>query len=139
MDCETPMAGERTAADLSSALHMCGNTERAKEMEGLANKLRRRAILASGEDESLVPAVNSLYESVWEQLIATKPPPMLTAYRIKRVKPIIWRDTHFWWDMLDRHGLRETALVDLPDTEREHAIGNFWGVMCETWMGAKGK
>jgi hypothetical protein len=58
---------------------------------------------------------------------------MMTARRIEKVKTALATDDHFWWDMLDRHGLRNTALCALEPEVREHAVGNFWGQLCTAW------
>jgi len=71
-------------------------------------------------------------ERVWKSLVETKPkPPMATKKRISLVKEIIWDSEDFWWDMLDRHGLGKTLLEDLENDIRIHAIGNFWGQVCQ--------
>ena len=80
------------------------------------------------------PAGSALRERVWGQLVETRPrPPMMTARRIEKVKATLTTDDHFWWDMLDRHGLRNTALCDLEPEVSEHAVGNFWGQLCTAW------
>ncbi len=71
-------------------------------------------------------------ESVWEQLVTQKPkPPMLTVPRLKKLKVQVWDNEDFWSDILDRHGLRHEKLDDLEKDVKEHAIGNFWGMLCQ--------
>ena len=79
-------------------------------------------------------ALIALRERVWSQLAETRPkPPMMTACRIEKAKWALWTDENFWWDMLDRHGLRHEDLDELEPEVREHAIGNFWGQLCRAW------
>ena len=82
-------------------------------------------------EENMNSYNNKTMEWVWKQLVETQPKPsMITTRRIKKAKAVLFNDKHFWWDMLDRHGLRETPLADVQPEIREHAIGNFWGQVC---------
>jgi len=81
------------------------------------------------------PYLNSsdLREQVWNQLVDTSPkPPMMTLRRIKKAKEILWNNNHFWWDILDRHGLKDNQLKNLELELQKHVIGNFWGHLCST-------
>lgn len=74
-----------------------------------------------------------LCERAWEQLVLSQPkPPMMTPKRIQKAKEILLSDEHFLWDMLDRHGLKDTNLCNLDKDIKEHAISNFWGHLCST-------
>ena len=59
---------------------------------------------------------------------------MITPKRLQLLKKSalegggFWED--FWGDLLGRHRLRNTDLLDLEESVREHAIGNFWGMLC---------
>lgn len=73
----------------------------------------------------------SLKDMVWYELSATRPkPPMMTPRRLEKVKKRLWDDKEFWADLLDRHGLRDKSVRELDAGVREHAVANFWGMVC---------
>jgi len=79
-------------------------------------------------------------KAAWEQLVKTKPrPPVLTDHRLEKLKQEVWEDQHFWWDLLIRHDLRDKLLSELDESIRLHAIGNFWGMLCQTYYQEKTK
>jgi len=65
-------------------------------------------------------------------------PRALTQRRMGDLKEKMAGDAEFWGDLLRRHGLAEKRLEELESGAREHAIGNFWGMLmqaaCETGM-----
>jgi hypothetical protein len=68
----------------------------------------------------------------WEQLSVLRPMPNgFTERRLSNLKTIIWNNEDFWWDLLLRHGLNDTPLDKLEKDVRDHAIGNFWGMLSE--------
>jgi hypothetical protein len=72
---------------------------------------------------------------VWNELISQPGRPPIVQ---KRLFHTLWLhlldDTEFWRDLLDRHGLRDKSLSDLDPHTRQHAIGNFWGMLWQaTW------
>lgn len=75
----------------------------------------------------------------WNQLVKTRPKPsMMTTRRLEQARKVLENDRHFWWDILDRHGLRTKSLDDLESSLRMHLIGNFWGQVCAAHMRSKG-
>lgn len=68
----------------------------------------------------------------WDQLSILRPMPNgFTEKRLTKLKTAIWNNDDFWWDLLLRHGLDKTPLDLLPREVKEHAIGNFWGMLSE--------
>lgn len=59
-------------------------------------------------------------------------PPAVNREALDAVKIALAHDAEFWSDILDRHGLRDKALDELDTAIREHAIGNFWGMVAQT-------
>ncbi len=83
--------------------------------------------------------LNPLQQRVWAEL-EKQPgrPRALTQRRMGDLKEKMAGDAEFWGDLLRRHGLAEKRLEELEPGAREHAIGNFWGMLmqaaCETGM-----
>lgn len=76
----------------------------------------------------------------WDSLIiSSSKPPMLTEKRLQKLKIQVWNDDDFWSDLLLRHSLRNYALNELDSFTREHAIGNFWGMLCQCYIKNKQK
>jgi len=58
----------------------------------------------------------------------------VTGPRLRRIKPYIWRDKAFWFDVALRHGLNQITPEELKlesPSVYEHAQGNFWGMIVE--------
>lgn len=61
----------------------------------------------------------------------------ITAARLKYIKPIIFRDDHFWHDIVHCHELDDLTPSQLkgrkPGVYR-HCLINFWGMICQSLM-----
>ena len=83
---------------------------------------------------------DELREKVWNQLVQTSPKPsILTKKRIEKIKLKLWNNCNFWWDIIDRHGLRNSNLQDLDSDLKEHVVGNFWGQLCQCHVMGKNR
>jgi hypothetical protein len=59
----------------------------------------------------------------------------VTLRRLEKIKPIIWNDSDFWWDILLRHsGCDKTPEEMLEENKEiyEHCFGNFAGMVYES-------
>ena len=58
----------------------------------------------------------------------------VTGPRLRKIKPIIWADEDFWFDILHRHsGMDMTPDQMINDGALyAHCSGNFWGMICQT-------
>lgn len=66
---------------------------------------------------------------VAEWFTSSKKSKIVTGPRLAKAKPVMWRDTSFWWDILERHdGLRRTPEQMRTETPEiyDHCSGNFW-------------
>lgn len=78
--------------------------------------------------------MNDLKERVWAEMLKQPgKPKLLTPGRLSSLKSALWDDHDFWADLLDRHGLRVKALDELNAFNREHVVGNFWGMLTQTF------
>jgi hypothetical protein len=72
----------------------------------------------------------SIKEQTWNDLFnAGARPKFLTDHRMKKIKTGIWNNEDFWFDLLLRHGLMETSFKELEADVKNHALGNFWGML----------
>ena len=79
--------------------------------------------------------MNQLQQRVWQELIVQPGrPPALTPKRIAQLGEILAQDQDFWADLLVRHNLSEKSLAELEPAVREHAIGNFWGMLMQAFL-----
>lgn len=103
-----------------------------REMDDLVERGLARREVASGV---YALAEEGPKERAWRELEASGPrPPMMTPRRVRILKDDLWEDEGFWGDLLDRHGLRRERLDELEPEVREHAVGNFWGMLCGAWV-----
>lgn len=61
--------------------------------------------------------------------------PNITGPRLKKIKPAIWADEDFWFDIIHRHnGMKQTPeqMAYFDAEVYEHCQGNFWGMICQT-------
>lgn len=74
-------------------------------------------------------------EQIWSYLLQDKPKPTgVTAKRLERIKPVIFRWDFFWTDVVLRHNLMDQTPEQLKQANPEvyeHAIGNAWGMIIE--------
>jgi hypothetical protein len=76
--------------------------------------------------------MNELKRRLWEEMVAQPGrPPALTKKRLKVLEEKLANDAGFWADLLQRHGLADKRLGDLEPSTREHAVGNFWGMVMQ--------
>lgn len=63
----------------------------------------------------------------------------VTRAKLKKVKPIIMRDSEFWFDILNRHdGNKMTPYEMMKDKANyEHCLGNFCGMLYQSICGMK--
>lgn len=61
----------------------------------------------------------------------------MTGPRLRRIKPVLWNDDHFWNDIIMRHNAHGNSPEHLhkiqPETY-EHCLGNFWGQIVQTMV-----
>lgn len=63
----------------------------------------------------------------------------VTGARLKYIKPIIWQDDHFWYDVVHRHGINvlgktiDSFMIRDPALYN-HCLGNFWGMIYQSLM-----
>jgi len=70
----------------------------------------------------------------WNHFVANwatspKSGPITTGPRLTKVKPVIWQDKDFWWDIIDRHSGADRTPEEMAAQEPElyaHCLGNFW-------------
>ncbi len=77
----------------------------------------------------------------WNHFVAqaltgeTSKPSGVTGPRLRKIKPVIWQDAAFWFDIVPRHGgdkcTPEEMARDDPN-QYEHAMGNFWSMIVES-------
>ena len=63
----------------------------------------------------------------------------VTGAKLQKIKPIIWADKDFWFDVFDRHaGVYSTPEQMLINDEQVyfHMIGNFSGMVMQSLVGA---
>lgn len=71
----------------------------------------------------------------WDSLVIQKPKPsMLTQKRLQKLKIQVWNNDDFWSDLLLRHALSNYSLNELDPFTKDHAIGNFWGMLCQVYI-----
>ena len=62
--------------------------------------------------------------------------PDVTGPRLRKIKPAIWADKDFWFDILYRHSGKDMTpdqmLNDGP--LYAHCSGNFWGMVIQTMV-----
>ena len=61
--------------------------------------------------------------------------PSITGPRLRKIKPIIWTDQDFWFDILCRHLGNDMTPEQMAKFDRklyEHCLGNFWGMVHQT-------
>lgn len=78
-------------------------------------------------------AAAGLLDRVWCELV-NQPgrPAMLKKAALPKLAKHLAGDRDFWRDLLDRHNLRSRRLHELDAHTRQHAIGNFWGMLAQT-------
>lgn len=84
-------------------------------------------------NEALSDAELRLRERVWHALAAEPgcPPALDNRGKQHRLLNELGHDEEFWSDLLDRHGLRAKNLHELEPGIRQHAAGNFWGMLAQ--------
>lgn len=81
---------------------------------------------------------DTMKSDYWELLAAQRRPPLLTDARMAKLKAKVWNDATFWDDIIARHGGMEMsaqALMDSKPDVFEHCLGNFHGMLVQTWTG----
>jgi len=61
--------------------------------------------------------------------------PKVTGPRLRKIKPVIWKDKDFWGDILVRHdGMHNPPehLAKHRPADYGHCKGNFWGMIHQT-------
>jgi len=57
-----------------------------------------------------------------------------TGTHLRKIKPLMWRDHDFWYDLLVRHSGNDMTPEQMRDSMRglyDHAHGNFWGMIIQ--------
>lgn len=73
-------------------------------------------------------------EEYWNHFLKLKKywPVGFTLKRLEKIKPVIWKDTEFWDDILWRHGGHEIspeAMKNGAMYNYQHCFGNFAGMI----------
>lgn len=78
---------------------------------------------------------------VWDHFVAEAfingPSTGMTGKRLAKIKPVIWRDENFWFNMA-RGGLNKQMPHELKEAEPgryDHTLGNFRGLCMATIRG----
>lgn len=61
--------------------------------------------------------------------------PSITSPRLRKIKPVIWADKDFWFDILRRHCGSDMSPEQMIEWDEEiygHCCGNFWGMIHQT-------
>lgn len=59
----------------------------------------------------------------------------MTNNRVGLLRDIVWNDKDFWFDVIDRHGLRAMTIEALKESDTaiyNHVVGNFWSMLYQT-------
>lgn len=65
----------------------------------------------------------------WNELVSESFLPEKLYRRIDKLKEWAWNDNDFWDDLLFRHGLNDVSIKDLDPLMKDHALGNFKGML----------
>lgn len=60
-----------------------------------------------------------------------------TKKRLEKIKPVVFADVQFWWDILDRHMGKDYApslLKKLNESIYDHCMGNFMGMLMQLFV-----
>jgi hypothetical protein len=58
----------------------------------------------------------------------------LTAAKLRRAKPLVWNDDHFWFDIVIRHGGLDKTPTQMSIKDPavfDHCLGNFCGMLAD--------
>lgn len=61
--------------------------------------------------------------------------PRITGPRLRKIKPAIWADKDFWFDILFRHcgnDMIPEQMIKFDGELYKHCCGNFWGMIHQT-------
>jgi len=61
-------------------------------------------------------------------------PPGVTGSRLRKLKPKLWQDDDFWWDIVSRHGGNDVTPEEMrydDPAQYEHCLGNFWSMIIQ--------
>lgn len=105
-----------------------------------------KIILLSGDSEKGRAKRPGFYEkweakkeAIWNYMVALpkkEKPYGCTIEKLAEAKQMIMKDTDFWHDIINRHGLTELdkTIEQLKEKDLEtynHCVGNFWGMLME--------
>lgn len=60
--------------------------------------------------------------------------PGVTGARLRKLKPKLWHDDDFWWDIVSGHGGNECTPEEMKRNDLHqyhHCLGNFWEMIIE--------
>ena len=71
----------------------------------------------------------------WNHFVAVRyesgrMPTGVTGARLRKLKPVMWYDDAFWWDIILRHGGDKCTPEEMRTHDKaqyDHCMGNFWG------------